>query len=399
MRSSRRDVLTLVLAGGAGKRLYPLTRDRTKPAVPFCGKYRIIDFTLSNAFHSGARSVYVLIQYKSQSLIQHIQSAWSILSREMGHWIECVPPQQRITSTFYEGTADAVYQNMYLLEADRPRRVLLLSGDHVYRMDYTRLLAHHAACQADATLALLPVPVEEARHFGIVELDDSGRVKSFYEKPENPPEWPGHPGYVLANMGVYVFETEALIKNVVTDHRRDTAHDFGMSILPRMVNEYQVSGYRFMDRDTGEPEYWRDIGTLDAYVEAHRELLSSEPPNYLHYPDWPIRTAPHQGGPVRIDGAAEVSAALLSAGCQVEGTVRNSVLGPYVRVEAGAVVENCILHDSVTVERGARLRNVLIDKRVRVPGGFALGHEPRADAEQFMVTQNGTVVLPKGIVL
>ena len=399
MRASRRDVLTLVLAGGVGKRLYPLTRDRAKPAVPFGGPYRIIDFALSNAFHSGARNIYVLIQYKSQSLDQHIRSAWSILSREIGHWVECIPPQQRMTSTFYEGTADAVYQNLYLLEVDRPRRVLILSGDHIYRMDYTRLLAHHAACQADATLALLPVPIPDAHRYGIVELDESGRVAAFHEKPANPPEWPGHPGYALANMGVYVLETEPLVRTIVADHRSDTAHDFGRNILPQMVENYQVYGFHFVDPETGAPGYWRDIGTLDAYVAAHRDILSENPPGYLRRPDWPIRTAPHQGGPSKVSMSADVHGSLISTGCAIDGSVTHSVLGPGVRVESGAVVEDCILHTDVTVERGARLRNVLIDKRVRVPPGLELGYDPQSDAELFTITEQGTIVLRKGIVL
>ncbi len=397
MRASRRDVLTLVLAGGEGRRLYPLTRDRAKPAVPFGGPYRIVDFALSNAFHSGERNVYVLVQYKCQSLDRHIRSAWSLLVRDLGHWVECVPPQYRTNQEFYEGTADAVYQNVFLLEQDRPKRVLILSGDHVYRMDYSRLLLHHAACQADATLALLPVPIEEAPRFGIVEVKEYGRVAAFHEKPTNPPEWPGHPGQALANMGVYVFETEPLVRALVEDHREDTEHDFGMNILPGMVESHRVFGFHFVEPKTGEPGYWRDIGTLDAYIEAHRDLLSPNPPDVLDRHGWPLRTAAEQRPPCRILMNAEVSRSIISAGCVIEGHVERSVLGPGVRVEEGAHVEECILHGDVLVETGAQLKNVLADKRTFVSRDSVIGYDLDADGDHYLITPNGTVVLPQTI--
>lgn len=288
-RDLTRGTLTLILAGGQGERLHPLTKDRSKPAVPFGSSYRIIDFTLSNCINSGLRQIYVLTQYKSFSLDQHLQRGWNIFSYEAGEFLYRIPPQHRVGQKWYEGTADAVYQNIYLLETRKPEWVLVLSGDHVYRMDYGRLLTFHAGHSGCLSLAACVIPKEGASEFGVLAVDAKGRVTEFVEKPKNPPTIPGDPDHCLVNMGVYMFDTSDLVRELCSDVRREGSHhDFGKDVIPTLVAQGQVYAYEFRERD-GKPAYWRDIGTIDSYYEATMDLVSRKPMLDLYDPDWVFR--------------------------------------------------------------------------------------------------------------
>ncbi len=284
------NTLTFLLAGGQGERLYPLTRDRAKPAVPFGGVYRIVDFTLSNCLNSHLRKIYVLTQYRSSSLDHHIQGGWSILSPELGEYVFTLPPQLRLAQNWYRGTADAILHNLYVLEQERPERVLIVSGDHVYKMDYGAMVARHHAAHAELTIACIEVPLDVAPELGIMQIDSEGRIIGFEEKPQNPKPLPGSTTHALASMGVYVFETEILARYVSEDAKRDTAHDFGKNIIPAVVKNGQAFAFNFKDGNRNPTVYWRDIGLLDAYWQAHMDLVEPEPPFDLFDPSWPIRT-------------------------------------------------------------------------------------------------------------
>jgi glucose-1-phosphate adenylyltransferase len=398
-----RQALVILLGGGQGERLYPLTRDRAKPAVPFGGPYRIIDVTLSNCVNSGLRRTYVLTQYKSFSLDRHLRLTWSCFDEGLNEFIVPIPPQQRIGERWYLGTADAIYQNVYTLEQDKPEHVVLLSGDHIYKMDYMVMLRYHIEKGADATLACVEVPVSEASRFGTVSVADDMRVIGFKEKSPDPVPVPGNPGLCLANMGVYIFKTAALVQMVAEDAKRDSQHDFGKDILPRVKEVRPIFVFPFRDPSTGKPRYWRDIGTRDAYYQANMDLLSESPPFDFHDPDWLIRTYQGQRPPARflngVGGAVGAAVdSVVSAGCVIQGgSVVHSVLSPGVRVEDSAEVRDGILMDDVVVGRGARLRRVIVDKRVTVPPGAEVGFDEAADRRRFAVTENGVVVIPKGV--
>jgi glucose-1-phosphate adenylyltransferase len=395
------DALAMVLAGGQGERLYPLTRDRSKPAVPFGGIYRIIDFTLSNCLNSGIRKIFVLTQYRSGSLERHLKMGWDpVMSPELDEWIFTVPPQLRLRQTWYQGTADAIYQNIHLLEDQRPRHVLILSGDHVYKMDYAAMLRRHEESGAVATIAAVDVPLEEATSFGVLHVDERSRIASFQEKPEQPECIPGRPDRALVNMGVYCFDTRALVRALVEDARLPTRHDFGHDILPRLLRTGHVCAHPFVDEER-HPLYWRDIGTLDAYYQANLDLLARRPAFDLFDESWPIRTLPRQLPPALVrfpaeaDGAV-IREAIVSPACVLEGMVERSVLSPQVRVGPRAQVEESVLLDGVEIGEGARVRRVIVDKAVRVPAGAVIGHDPQADRERFAVSPGGVVVVPKG---
>src|SRR5438093_11713535 len=369
--------LTLLLAGGVGTRLHPLTADRAKPAVPFGGKYRIIDFTLSNCLHSGMRRVLVLTQYKSHSLQKHLRDGWSIFNPECGEYITPVPPQMRTGESWYSGTADAIYQNLYLLERSGAEYALILSGDHIYRMDYAAMLQHHHDSRADLTVACLTVGLQEARSFGVLTVDADDRIVSFHEKLENPRSIPGDSRHALASMGVYVFSMKLLVKLLHEDHDNDSTHDFGKDILPSMMGTHRVIAYRFggtSGRVTAD-RYWRDVGTLDAYYEANMDLLHPLPAIDLYQGDWPIRTYEGQHPPARsVHGKsgreAEIVNCMLASGTLiVGGTLRHAILFPNVRVEDGAVVDNSLLFQGVTVGEGAQVQRSILEKHVTVPAG------------------------------
>jgi len=400
------DTLAIVMAGGQGERLYPLTRDRGKPAVPFGGIYRVIDFTLSNCLNSGMRKIYVLTQYKSGSLERHIRIGWGpLFNHELDEWIQCVPPQLRVGERWYEGTADAVYQNVYLLEQERPRYVVVLSGDHIYKMDFARLIAYHEANGAIATVAAVEVPIAEASAFGVLAVDEASRITAFQEKPKEPSPVPGRPDTALVNMGVYVFETEALVRALAADARRDTRHDFGHDILPGLVDTKKLYAYPFIDENKKQTAYWRDIGTLDSYYEASMDLVAVEPVFNLYDKNWPIRTMAQQLPPAKTVFAQEepggrlgiVLDSLVSGGAIVSGgRVERCILGPEVRVNSYAKVVDSVLMDGVDVGRHARVTKAIIDKNVRIPASFVVGEDPEEDRRRFTMTPGGVVVIPRG---
>lgn len=400
------NTLTIILAGGVGSRLHPLTADRAKPAVPFAGKYRILDFTLSNCLHSGARRVLVLTQYKSHSLQKHLRDGWSIFNPEIREYITVVPPQMRTGDSWYTGTADAIYQNLYLLERSGARYVLILSGDHIYRMDYAAMLKCHAKSRADVTVACMDVPLEEARGFGVMAVNDRQQIHEFQEKPQQPRPLPGHPGQALASMGIYVFSMDVLCRELAVDHDDAASHhDFGKNILPRLINSHAVYAYRFGGKAgrVTQDRYWKDVGTLDAYYEANMDLLLPVPPLDLYQEDWPIRTYHGQNPPARMvpgrSGAqGELQNSILGAGTIISGgRVRHSILSASVVVEDGAEVDNAILFQGVRVGPGVRLQRCIVDKGVQIPAGETIGHNRAADlARNFTVSDKGVVVVPKG---
>lgn len=399
------NTLTILLAGGRGARLEPLTADRAKPAVPFGGKYRVIDFTLSNCLHSGLRRVLVLTQYKSHSLQKHLRDGWSIFNAECGEFITIVPPQMRTGQSWYSGTADAIYQNLFLLERSENDKVLILAADHIYRMDYAALIAAHQEKGADLTIACMSVPLSEARAFGVMGVDADERVVEFAEKPDSPKPVPGEPDSALASMGIYVFSAERLQQALTEDSRRkDSGHDFGRDVIPRLIGTHRVYAYRFGGaRGRVTPDrYWRDVGTLDAYYDANMDLLKPVPPLDLYQRDWGIRTYHSQNPPARMvpgtdgkDGLL-VNSILGSGTVIVGGTVRHSILASRVRVEAAAVVDGSILFDNVTVGAGAVLRRCIVDKGVKIPPGETIGLDLEKDLGRFALSENGVVVVPKG---
>ncbi len=397
--------LTVVLAGGVGSRLAPLTNDRAKPAVPFGGKYRIIDFTLTNCLHSGLRRVLVLTQYKSHSLNKHIRDGWSVFNPELGEYITVVPPQMRTGDTWYAGTADAIYQNLYLLERSGAKWLLVLSGDHIYRMDYAPLLQFHRQVEADCTVAGMQVPLSEAGQFGVMQLGAQQRVTGFAEKPAQPAPLPERPDAALASMGIYVFSMEVVLAQLRADAANGaSSHDFGKDILPSLIHSHRVHAYVF-GRDEGRvspDRYWRDVGTLDSFYQAHMDLLKPVPPMDLYQKDWPIRTYSGQHPPARtVPGASgtegiAINSIVCSGVVIAGGSVQESVLFNNVTVEEEAMVENSLLFEGCIVGKGARLRRCIIDKNVQVPAGTSIGYDLAADRQRFTVSAAGVVVIPKG---
>ncbi len=395
------DALVIVLAGGVGERLYPLTMQRAKPAVYFGGPYRIIDFTLSNCINSGLRRIFIVTQYKSLSLNRHIRLGWSVVAEELGEFIEILPPQKRVSENWYLGTADAVYQNLYSVLREDPRHIVVLSGDHVYKMDYGKLLREHVSRGATATLAALEVPVEDATRFGVIQVDESDRIVGFQEKPKRPTPIPGTPGLALASMGIYVFETQALARALEEDAARPSSHDFGKDILPGLLAAgAPMYVHRFHDENRKSAKYWRDIGTLDAYFEANLDLCAVNPEFNLYDPKWPLRTHQVQAPPAKFVFADEGGRSgqaldsIISAGCIVSGSrVTGSVLCPNVRVHSFCRIEQSILMPGVRVGRHARLRRVIVDRDVTIPRGACIGYFPEEDRKRHTVSDKGVVVV------
>jgi glucose-1-phosphate adenylyltransferase len=403
-----KDVLTLILAGGKGTRLGPLTRERAKPAVPFGGLYRIVDFTLSNAINSGQRQILVLTQYKARSLDRHITAGWGFLSRELDEYVEVLPPQQRLAENWYRGTADAIYQNIYSIDKADPRLVLILAGDHIYKMDYVDMLRAHDDSGAELTIACLAVPRAEGQSFGVMDVDSDGKVVGFVEKPADPPALPNDPERCLASMGIYVFTARAMYDRLFEDAAsQESGHDFGKDIIPALVRGGKAFAFRFRDRNRKPVPYWRDVGTLDAYYQASMDLVAVEPVLNLYDQEWPIRTFQPQLPPPKFvhddnlprewSRRGEAHDSMVCQGCIVSGGhVRRSILSPNVRVHSYAMVEESILFDRVDVGRNARVRRAIIDKDVRVPEGVVIGHDLAADrARGFTVTDQGVVVIGK----
>jgi glucose-1-phosphate adenylyltransferase len=402
----QRDYLTLILAGGKGTRLEPLTRDRAKPAVPFGGLYRIIDFTLSNCINSDLRRILVLTQYKARSLDQHISTGWSFLSRELDEYIDVLPPQQRLDENWYQGTADAIYQNIYTIEKANPKYVMILAGDHIYKMDYGDMIRAHLEREADLTVGCIPVPAHECIHFGVMEVDAADRIIGFKEKPKEPIPIPGDPGHCLGSMGIYVFTARLLYELLCQDATKpDSQHDFGKNIIPSMIEKYKVFGFRFRDKNRKPTPYWRDVGTLDAYYQSNMDLVQVVPELNLYDRDWPIRTHQPQVPPPKFvfrepgpGRRGEALDSIVCAGCIISGgQVVSSILSPNVRINSYAHVDGSILFGGVDVGRGARIRRAIIDKEVRIPKDIVIGYDLEHDRRRgFTVTESGVVVIAKG---
>jgi glucose-1-phosphate adenylyltransferase len=398
--------LAIVLAGGRGSRLEPLTRDRAKPAVPFGGLYRIVDFTLSNCINSDIRKVLVLTQYKATSLNRHLDMGWKFLTRELDEYIEVIGPQQRIAEMWYQGTADAIYQNVYTIEKAAPRDTLILAGDHIYKMNYARMIDEHRSHRADLTIACLPVPREKASEFGVMAVDDGNRVARFLEKPRDPPGMPDHPELALASMGIYVFNTDVMYELLFQDaaKKESSSHDFGRDIIPAMLaSGSRVLAYPFRDENRKGAAYWRDVGTIDAYFQTSLDLIQVDPILNLYDRDWPIHTyqPPYPPPKFVFTEGDRRGAAYNSIVCQGAiisgGQVYRSIVSPGVRVHSYALVEDAILFDGVVVGRRARIRRAIIDKDVRVPADFEIGWDRNADrARGFTVSDEGVVVVAKG---
>jgi glucose-1-phosphate adenylyltransferase len=394
-------VLAIILAGGRGERLYPLTRDRAKPAVPFGAIYRIVDFSLSNCLNSNIRHVYALTQYKSTSLHRHIQLGWSILCAPLGEFIEVIPAQQRVDEEWYQGTADAIYQNMYILQDERPDLILVLAGDHIYKMDYRKMIAHHVEKKADLTIGAIRMDRRFSREFGVIEIDPAWRIVGFQEKPDDPRTIPGDPEGILASMGIYVFNIETLVRRLIDDARSDSSHDFGKDIIPSMIGKDQIFAFDFGKGDQGGTGYWRDVGTIEAYFDANMDLISVTPQLNLYDPQWPILTYQAPYPPAKTVHAEKermgtVVNSVISNGCIISGgTVRRSILSPRAHVHSFAEVEDSILFEGVDIGRSAKIRKAIIDKEVHIPQETEIGYNLEEDAKRFTVTPSGIVVVPK----
>jgi glucose-1-phosphate adenylyltransferase len=419
-----KDVIAFVMAGGRGERLMPLTRDRAKPAVPFGGIYRIIDLPLSNCVNSQIYKIIVLPQYKSQSLVDHLEAGWNITNLQLDHFLKIVPPQQRIGLDWYRGTADSVRQNLYLIERYKPSYVLILSGDHIFKMDYTLFHSYHLQKEADITISLLEVGKELAHQFGVAEVDKDFRIKGFQEKPkENPKTIPGDPHRVLASMGIYLFRTETLVEVLQTG----SENDFGAEIIPHLLESHRVYAYPYRQQNkiedyiyvtfedgrrrlqlephTRDSSYWRDVGTLDAYWNANMDLTGVDPHFNLYGRKWPIRTYQMSSPPAKFVFATERSQgfrvgkaldSLVAHGCIISGIVRNSVLGYNVTIRSWAEVDESVIMDGVVVGRHCKIKKAIIDKDNVIPPNTVIGYDPKKDRENFTVTPRGIVAVPTG---
>lgn len=402
-----RDVLTLILAGGKGSRLEPLTRDRAKPAVPFGGIYRIIDFPLSNCINSGLRRMLLLTQYKSLSLDRHINLSWRFLCRELDEFIDVLPPEQRVGEQWYRGTADAVSQNIYAMERVPSNHILILAGDHIYKMDYSEMIQRHLETGADATIGCIPVALADGSQFGVMGVDEHQKVVRFEEKPAAPFPMPDDATRCLASMGIYVFRTRFLFDQLLKDEANsESHHDFGKDIIPSIIHTHHVQAFPFRDKNTKKSHYWRDVGTLEAYYEANMDLISVDPELNLYDQDWPIRNYHAPCPPPKFVFAQQdpshprVGHAMDSVVCSGSiisgGRVERSILGPHVRVNSWASVEDSILFERVNIGRNARVRRAIIDKDAVIPEGAEVGFDRDADqARGFTVTDSGITVISK----
>ncbi len=395
-----RNTLALVLAGGRGARLHELTERRAKPALYFGGKFRLIDFPLSNCINSGIHRIGVLTQYKSHSLIRHLVEGWSFFRRDLGEFIEILPASQRTTGDWYKGTADAIYQNLDIVRTLLPKYVLVLSGDHVYKMDYGALLAHHEENDADLTVACVGVSLQDAKGFGVMSVDSDFRVRQFDEKPDDPQPMPGMDDIALASMGNYVFNTEFLFRKLEEDaNNADSRHDFGHDIIPSIIEEHRVFAYPFLDSETGRQPYWRDVGTLDSFYEANMELVSVEPELNLYDKEWPIRTYHLQLPSAKFvfrdpDREGKALDSVVSAGCVISGSaVIDSLLFSNVRIHSYSKITASVLLPEVEVGRHCRIHRAIIDRGCRIPPGTVIGEDRAADAKRYRVTDKGVVLV------
>jgi glucose-1-phosphate adenylyltransferase len=399
-----RDTLGVLLAGGAGERLFPLTRDRAKPAVPFAGQYRIIDITLSNCINSDLRHVYILTQYKALSLNRHIREGWgSVVASELGEFIEILPPMQRVSKSWYQGTADAVFQNIYSIGSEEPKLVLILSGDHIYKMNYARMKQVHCDSGADVTIATLPVTPSVVSDFGVVQVAKNGEVTGFVEKPKTTDiRSPFDPEMVDVSMGIYLFNTDVLLPELVRDSEDpDSRHDFGHDILPKLLGRYKVNAYNFVDENKQRALYWRDVGTLEAYYEANMDIAAVAPVFNLYDKAWPMRSRAYQYPPAKFvfgePGRTGMGInSIVSAGCIISGSVlRNSVLSHDVRVNSYADVDSSVVFSHVNIGRHCRIRHAIIDRDVHIPDGTVIGYDLNEDKKHYHVTASGLTVVTR----
>jgi glucose-1-phosphate adenylyltransferase len=393
--------MALVMAGGQGSRLLPLTDKRSKPAVPFGSRYRIVDFVLSNLVNSDIFTIYLLVQYKSQSLIEHVRKAWVLSPLFHEQFVTVVPPQMQEGTNWYAGTADAVFQNLSLVETHHPDLVLVFGADHVYRMDIGQMIDFHLEREAEITVAALPVPLADASSFGVIRVDQDNRILGFDEKPERPVPMPPDPGRAYASMGNYVFNAGVLMHELREANRRGET-DFGGHVLPRLLERRRVFAYNFGDnavpgiKDHEEPHYWRDVGTIDAYFEAHRDVLGLTPRLDLFNPQWPILSS-HYQGPVARVVRGEIENSLLGAATVIDGgRLSHTIVRREAVIEEGAELTNCVVMDYVRVGRGARIRNAIIDRHNVIEAGAEIGLDPEADRQRYPVSPGGVVVLPRG---
>lgn len=403
-------VLTFLMAGGKGERLFPLTRERTKPAVPFGGIYRIIDFSLSNCLNSGLRKVCVFTQYKSSSLNHHLIMGWSILNSELGEYIDAIPAQQRIGESWYLGTADSIYQNLYLVNEELPDFVLILAGDHIYKMNYAQMIEFHRQKGAELTVAVVEVERQKAARLGVLDTDWQMRLKGFQEKPKQSKAVFGQSRFIYGSMGIYVFSRQALIEALEEDARlKDSQHDFGKDIIPQMISKRKkVFAYNFKEAKSNKPSYWRDVGDIEAYYEANMDLVKVIPEFNLYDRNWPIRTYEGQFPPAKTVWGGEEDKArigqavnsLVSNGCIISGgLVRYSILSPYVRINSFSEVHDSIIMHGTEVGRYAKIRRAIIDKDVKISQGAKIGYDLEEDEKRFTVSKTGIVVVPKGSVV
>jgi len=399
------SILAMILAGGKGERLHPLTIHRAKPAVPFGGIYRIIDFTLSNCLNSGIRKITVLPQYKSLSLDKHLRLAWNFFSGELNEYIISIPPQQRVGEKWYQGTADAIYQNIYMIEKDAPDHLLVLAGDHIYKMDYSEMFRFHEEKHADATVAAIEISRNSASGFGIIDVNNDDRIIGFEEKPDDPKSIPGRPNLAFASMGIYLFNTKTVIEHLKFDALQNTAHDFGRNIIPQMLKSSRVYAYNFKDENKKKAKYWRDVGTIDAYWEANMDLVSVDPLLNLYDKAWPIRTYQGQNPPAKFVFAQEKKGgrlgialdSIVAQGCIISGgRVQNTVLSPNVRINSYSEVHDSILMENVDIGRHCYILKAIIDKDVTIPPGTKIGYNLKDDEKRYHVTPSGIVVIAKG---
>ena len=397
------------MAGGKGERLHPLTKDRAKPAVPFGGIYRIIDFTLSNCINSGIRRIHILTQYKSMSLARHIRMGWNVLNAEVGEYIDVVPAQQRIDEHWYQGTADSIYQNIYSIQAENPEQILILAGDHIYKMNYRLMLDEHRQAKADLTISVVPMPKEESPNVGVIEVNEQELVVGFEEKPKIPKTVHGDPATVYGSMGIYIFDRKVLEEELEEDSKKNTTHDFGKDIIPQMIKKgkRRILAHQFVDMNNKEALYWRDVGSLDSYYEANMDLIQVSPHFNLYDREWPIRTYQLQYPPAKFvfaqaSGGRRGTAldSIVGDGCIISGgLVERSILSPNVRVNSYAEVEGSLLMEGVDVGRHARIKNAIIDKTVKIMPGAEIGYNKAEDKKRFTVTPKGIVVVEKGAVV
>ncbi|RKY88014.1 glucose-1-phosphate adenylyltransferase [candidate division KSB1 bacterium] len=395
--------ITIILAGGKGERLYPLTKINPKPSVYFGGIYRIIDITLSNCINSGIRSIFVLTQYRSLSLDIHIKKGWSVFSREMGEFIDTIPPQHKGFERWYQGTADAIYQNLYLLEKEKPENVLILSGDHIYKMNYLKMLSFHIEKNADLTISCIEMEPELSKQFGIIKIDNENRITGFQEKPDVKDAFLYNGEKILVSMGVYIFKTEPLIRGLIKDSKMETEHDFGKNVIPQMISSnYRIYGYFFEDENKKDKPYWRDIGTIDSYWQANMDLVDVNPVFNLYDINWPIRTFQEPYPPSKTvfndeDRRGAAYDSLVSNGCIISGgKVIRSVLSYNVRVNSYAEVHESIIMPGVSIGRNCRIRKTIIDENVSIPEGYTIGYDPEEDKKRFVVSPGGITVVPEG---